>query len=178
MPAPDDHLVSFRRIRGEARLPVYERFARRLRREVAGGRPFHCLIAGDGDLRRFNREFRGADYPTDVLSFPGGGDWLGDIAISLARARAQARRFGHSLESEVALLMLHGMLHLLGMDHETDGGRMRRAERRWRARLGLPDGLIDRAVVPLPHGRGSVTRPRRLKVTVTEPRPSASGGPR
>jgi probable rRNA maturation factor len=56
----------------------------------------------------------------------------------------QAQEFGHSPEKEIQILMLHAVLHLLGMDHENDGGRMARAERRWRARLGLPDGLIER----------------------------------
>jgi probable rRNA maturation factor len=75
---------------------------------------------------------------------------LGDIAISAARARAQARDFGHSTEDEIRILMLHGVLHLLGMDHETDAGVMARAEKRWRARLGLPNGLIDRTSVRRP----------------------------
>ena len=99
-----------------------------------------------------NRDFLGQDYATDVLSFPlagsaspGHGHLLGDVAISLARARAQARQFGHSTEQEIQILMLHGLLHLLGFDHETDRGRMARAEKRWRARLGLPGGLIERA---------------------------------
>jgi len=106
-------------------------------------------------LRRLNREFLGKDYPTDVLSFPGPwppapgsrlapGPRLGDIAISFPRARAQAGAFGHSPGQEVQILMLHGLLHLLGMDHTTDGGRMARAEKRWRGRLGLPNGLIER----------------------------------
>jgi probable rRNA maturation factor len=69
---------------------------------------------------------------------------LGDVAISLPRARAQARTFGHTVEREIQILMLHGVLHLLGFDHETDRGRMARAEKRWRTRLGLPDGLIER----------------------------------
>lgn len=69
---------------------------------------------------------------------------LGDLAISLARARTQAREFGHTTEQEVRVLMLHGVLHLLGMDHESDRGQMARAEKRWRARLGLPNGLIER----------------------------------
>ena len=72
---------------------------------------------------------------------------LGDVAISLPRARAQAREFGHTTEQELRVLMLHGLLHLLGMDHETDRGRMARAERRWRKRFGLPNGLIERAPV-------------------------------
>jgi probable rRNA maturation factor len=124
---------------------VIERFARRLEVEVARGRPFDCLIAGDAELRRLNCKFLGKDYPTDVLSFPSAGPRVGDIAISFPRARAQARAFGHGTGQEIQVLMLHGLLHLLGMDHATDGGRMARAEKRWRARLGLPDGLIERA---------------------------------
>jgi probable rRNA maturation factor len=69
---------------------------------------------------------------------------LGDIAISYQRARAQARDFGHSTDQEIRVLLLHGVLHLMGMDHESDGGRMARAEKRWRAALGLPAGLIER----------------------------------
>ena len=106
---------------------------------------FDALITGDTELRRLNRDFRGKDYATDVLSFPaeplvseprpsGSGPFLGDIAISLGRARAQAREFHHSIEHEVQILMLHGVLHLLGHDHETDSGAMARAEKRWRTR--------------------------------------------
>jgi probable rRNA maturation factor len=91
-------------------------------------------------LRRLNREFRGEDYATDVLSFP-----PEDIAISFDRAGAQADELGHSLEDELRILMLHGLLHLAGMDHETDSGEMARVELRWRQRLGLPVGLIERA---------------------------------
>ncbi len=122
-----------------------ERFAARLRREVAGGREFVCLIAGDARLRELNRRFRGKDRATDVLSFPPGeGRWLGEMAISIGRAREQARGEGHAVGVEVKILMLHGVLHLLGMDHERDGGAMQRAERRWRDKLGLPAGLIER----------------------------------
>jgi probable rRNA maturation factor len=121
-------------------------FARRLQKEVARGQAFECLVTGDADLRRLNREFRGQDYSTDVLSFPAAppAPHLGSIAISWQRARAQAREFGHHTEHEVEILMLHGLLHLLGLDHETDGGRMARAEKRWRTRLGLAPGLIER----------------------------------
>jgi probable rRNA maturation factor len=120
-------------------------FHGRLCDEVAGGAAFTCLIANDAELRRLNREFLGHDYATDVLSFPSGGAGnLGDIAISVERAREQAEEFGHSLEDEICILMLHGTLHLMGMDHETDRGRMARQEASWRKKLGLPGSLIAR----------------------------------
>jgi probable rRNA maturation factor len=144
MPSPESSTVTFRRVPADLSRRAIERFARRLQAEVAHGRPFDCLIAGDAALRRLNREFLGHDCPTDVLSFPAAGPHLGDIAISFLRARAQARVFGHSTGQEVQILMLHGLLHLLGMDHTTDGGRMARAEKRWRVRLGLPNSLIER----------------------------------
>ena len=134
-----------------------EEFARTLRRRVTGGREFQCLITGDGELQRLNREFRRKDYPTDVLSFPAGPSVrnkapkgalaavsIGDIAISVDRARAQAREFGHTVDHEICILMLHGVLHLMGMDHERDGGDMARAETEWRRKLGLPSALIER----------------------------------
>jgi probable rRNA maturation factor len=146
MSSPDGSTVSFRRTPPDFGRRTVERFARRLQKEVAKGQAFDCLITGDADLRRLNQQFRGKDYPTDVLSFP--STWpsesLGDLAISLGRARAQARHFGHAIEEEVQVLMLHGVLHLLGLDHETDEGQMARAEKRWRVKLGLPDGLIAR----------------------------------
>lgn len=105
-----------------------------------------CLITDDRELRRLNREFLGKDYATDVLSFPQGGDAgaLGEIAVSVQRAAEHAAGFGHDCETEIRILMLHGLLHLLGMDHETDRGRMAGAETRWRRKLGLPTGLIER----------------------------------
>ena len=122
-------------------------FARRLRDEVAAGRAFTCLIARDGELHRLNRQFLNKDYPTDVLSFPTGArdGMLGELAISVDRAEAQASHQGHSLEDEIRILMLHGVLHLTGMDHEGDRGRMRRIETRWRKSFELPAGLIERA---------------------------------
>ena len=130
------------------------RFMTSLRHRVLQGRSFACLITTDAELQRLNRTFRRKDYPTDVLSFPApscvtglslsADPYLGDMAISWQRARAQAREFGHTTETEIQLLMLHGALHLAGMDHETDGGRMSRAETRWRRALGLPAGLIER----------------------------------
>ena len=146
MPSPEGSSVTFRRVPATLRRAQIERFTRTLQKEVAKGRTFDTLIAGDAELRRLNRDFRGKDYPTDVLSFPAApaGAFLGDIAISLGRARAQAREFGHTIEQEVQILMLHGVLHLCGHDHESDSGAMARAEKRWRAKLGLPNGLIER----------------------------------
>lgn len=97
-------------------------------------------------LRRLNREFLQKNYATDVLSFPSGLEKgsLGDIAISVLRAAEQAKEFGHSLAIELRVLMLHGVLHLCGFDHENDRGEMRRVEMRWRRAFGLPNGLIER----------------------------------
>lgn len=145
MSSPDGSTVIFRRAAADVRPRALSAFARKLQSEVAKGRSFDCLITGDAELRKLNREWRGKDYATDVLSFPSGtADGLGDLAISVARARAQAREFGHSTEDEVRILMLHGVLHLLGMDHETDRGQMARAEKRWQRALGLANGLIER----------------------------------
>jgi probable rRNA maturation factor len=138
--------VTFRRPPASLRQRLIANFARVLERSVAKGRAFDTLITGDRELRRLNSRFRGTDSATDVLSFPSGEDgaFLGDIAISLGRARAQAREFGHSIEHEVQILMLHGLLHLMGYDHESDTGAMARAEKRWRGKLGLPNSLIER----------------------------------
>src|SRR5450432_2352939 len=135
-PSPD-HPVLFRRVPAGLRRRPLQDFARALRAGVARGREFHCLITDDRELRRLNRQFRGADYATDVLSFPAedGAALLGELAISANRAAVQAREFGHSRFDEIRILMLHGVLHLIGMDHEADSGRMARAEARWRRKL-------------------------------------------
>jgi probable rRNA maturation factor len=121
-------------------------FAKRLAAEVTHGRPFTCLITSDQELQRLNRDFRKKDYATDVLSFSSRQTlgFLGDIAISFPHAQRQAAEYGHPVGQEIEILMLHGVLHLLGLDHETDGGRMARAENRWRTAFGLPRGLIGR----------------------------------
>lgn len=98
-----------------------------------------CLVSEDG-IRRLNREFRRIDRSTDVLAFPcgpnpSGHHHLGDIVISVPAAARQARRAGHSLSRELRVLAVHGYLHLLGYDHETDDGRMARTQRRLLRRL-------------------------------------------
>jgi len=142
-----DPLITFRRKPADIDRDALEAFAQDLKERVAAGREFCCLISNDGHLRELNREFRAKDVPTDVLSFPSGepAGYLGDIAVSLQRARAQAKEFGHHVETEIRILLLHGLLHLNGMDHEADRGEMAETERRWRLELGLPASLIERA---------------------------------
>lgn len=113
---------------------------------LTAGRSFTCLLTSDAELRRLNATFLAKDYPTDVLSFPAFEceETLGELAISAPRAKAQAADFAHPVETEIEILMLHGALHLLGHDHESDRGAMRRLESRWRLKLGLPAGLIER----------------------------------
>lgn len=145
MPPGDSSLILRRRYAALNRLSLRQ-FAAILSSEIGRGRPFDTLIAGDDELKSLNRRFRNKNKPTDVLSFPSGdAAMLGELAISYDRAKDQARTFGHSIETEVRVLMLHGALHLAGMDHEIDDGAMGRAEARWRRKLGLPVGLIARS---------------------------------
>jgi probable rRNA maturation factor len=120
-----------------------------LRRILSGWLPRIAPASARGDLcvawvsdrrmRALNRQFRGRDYATDVLAFPSDErGFLGDIVIAAGVAKRQAKEHGHSLKIEVQTLALHGLLHLLGYDHETDDGRMARAEARLRKTAGLP----------------------------------------
>ena len=112
-------------------------------------------LVGDRQIRSLNRRFRGLDRVTDVLAFPMGGAvpeplasgprYLGDIVIATDRARRQARAEGHSLATELRVLALHGLLHLLGYDHGRDAGQMERMEGRLRRKGGLPHTLIQRS---------------------------------
>jgi probable rRNA maturation factor len=106
------------------------------------------LLTSDASIRRLNRQFRGKNKATDVLSFPADtsvqNQEKGDLAISVPTARRQAIEQGHTLATEIKVLILHGLLHLAGYDHETDQGQMARRERLLRSRLGLPEGLIER----------------------------------
>ena len=109
-------------------------------------------------MQELNRTFRGKDKATDVLSFPADEPGtLGDVVIARGVARRQARGAGHDLPTEIRVLALHGLLHLLGYDHEHDGGRMARLEARLRRRGGLREGLIERAgtqrLIARPPGR-------------------------
>ena len=146
-------------INRQRRVPVATRpltdFLGRVRSALRlGDRDLTVCLVSDASIARLNCEFRGKPGPTDVLSFPANGhaalrrarlstsspsstSYLGDIAISPEAARRNAARFGRTLPQELRVLMLHGVLHLLGYDHETDRGRMDRIERRLRAELGL-----------------------------------------
>ena len=113
--------------------------------------PFSVCLLSDRGIRRYNKRFRFHNQATDVLAFPAensAGDrsgYLGDILISVETAQANATRYGLKLEEEIKILALHGLLHLMGRDHENDNGEMAREERRWCARLGLQRGLTSRA---------------------------------
>ena len=108
-------------------------------------------VVSDARVRRLNLRYRGIDRPTDVLSFPSAvpdRTSLGDIVIARGVSTRQARRAGHSTATEWRILALHGLLHLLGYDHERDDGRMARVERRLRLKGGLRTGLIERGARP------------------------------
>jgi probable rRNA maturation factor len=112
------------------------------------------LLSGDRMLRQLNKRFRGKDKATDVLSFPApkefGGEHAGDLAISLDTAKKQADEYGHTLRVEVRVLLLHGLLHIGGMDHEADKGEMATREAELRKALRLPKGLIGRVEGKVP----------------------------
>lgn len=102
-----------------------------------GGSEVTIVFLNDEQIRWYNNEFRKKDYPTDVLSFPvneiaGEAHYLGDILISMERTATQAREKHHTVQTELKILLLHGVLHLLGYDHEADSGQMNRLERHLR----------------------------------------------
>ncbi|MFZ0630310.1 MAG: rRNA maturation RNase YbeY [Acidobacteriaceae bacterium] len=155
---------------------IQARFGRRLRLRMLSGflesataaakvhGEVSVLLTGDARIRRLNREFRRKDKPTDVLSFPAPelpGDPLlaGDLAISVETAARQAEDLGHALSMEVQILILHGLLHLAGYDHERDSGQMARREAALRRRLGLNHGLIERTAGGSPVRRRKVSQP-------------------
>lgn len=111
------------------------------------------LLTGDREIRLLNRKFRRKDKPTDVLSFPADANGLangiaGDLAISVETAARQAKEAGHALFVELQILLLHGVLHLAGYDHERDSGEMARKEAVLRKRFALAAGLIERSANP------------------------------
>jgi probable rRNA maturation factor len=125
------------------------RFITRARRAAALKGLVNVLITSSAEMKSLNRCFRGKDKPTDVLSFPAEPgaqkQFAGEIAISADMASQNARMLGHSPAAEVKILVLHGILHLRGYDHECDNGQMARREKQLRAKLRLPLGLIERS---------------------------------
>jgi probable rRNA maturation factor len=125
----------------------------------------NVLVTSSAELRSLNRQFRGADKATDVLSFPappGIADSrraAGEVAISADIARENAERLGHSAAAEVKILALHGILHLAGFDHERDNGEMARREHQLRRQLKLEGGLIER----MQPGAGKVPTSRKAR---------------
>ncbi|MGO9211147.1 MAG: rRNA maturation RNase YbeY [Terriglobales bacterium] len=119
-------------------------FAVRARRAAGVRGEVDVLVTSSAELRRLNRRFRGKNAATDVLSFPSANGTAGDIALSAEVGARNARRLGHSASDELKILILHGLLHLAGYDHETDAGEMARKEARLRRALGLPVALIER----------------------------------
>ena len=135
------------------------RFVRRAARAVGLTGVVTVLVTGDRHMRQLNQRFRGKDRSTDVLSFAPAsrlGGVSGDVAISLAMASRNARALGHSVAEEIRILVLHGILHLAGFDHERDQGQMAEEELKLRRRLGLEIGLIERGSAA---GEGGVRQP-------------------
>jgi probable rRNA maturation factor len=140
-----------------AKVPDLRPFLLRARKAVPVPGEVSVLLTSDNEIRRLNREFRGKDKATDVLSFPAPAlpekprqperQIAGDLAISLDTAQRQARQFGHSLQIELKILLLHGLLHLAGYDHEIDAGEMAGREDQLRRRFRLPGTLIARSSV-------------------------------
>jgi probable rRNA maturation factor len=132
------------------RVPGLATWLRRVAPASARGEIALALVS-DARMRVINRDYLGHDYATDVLSFPADADVraahgaLGDLVIARGVAGRQARAARHALSSELKVLALHGLLHLLGYDHDTDDGTMRRVEARLRRKGGLSSGLIERA---------------------------------
>jgi probable rRNA maturation factor len=155
--------------------------------ELAG--EVSVLLAGDERIRELNHRFRGQNHSTDVLSFPAAPHFsghfsarghAGDLAISFETAARQAGESGHTLEVEVKVLLLHGLLHLAGYDHETDSGEMARKETKLRKKFALPLGLIERDRPPARPGAG-VRPARRTRVAAAQrsrPSPGSRSKPR
>lgn len=141
-------MIIFRkRVAGLSELTL-ARFVARASRAAKLRGSVNVLLTSSPELRSLNRRFRKVDKTTDVLSFPpllDSDEFAGDVAISADMAARNARRLGHSAAEEVRILVLHGVLHLAGHDHETDRGEMAGLEQRLRKSLGLPVGLIERA---------------------------------
>ena len=135
-----------RQRRRKLNLKQWRDFGEKVLQTIGGNKRNATIVfVSDGAIKELNRRFRGKNYPTDVLSFPTAAatfeiehqSLLGDVVISVERATAQAKEHGLSFSDEVRQLILHGLLHLCGHDHETDRGEMNRLELRLRRQLGI-----------------------------------------
>jgi probable rRNA maturation factor len=135
----------------ELSAPTLTRFLNRARNAIGLRGAVDVLLTTDRTLRQLNRTFRGKDQPTDVLSFPAPTAFAkkhaGDLAISIETATYQAKAFAHPVANEIKILILHGLLHLAGEDHETDNGEMATREAALRRELHLPSTLIERTTL-------------------------------
>lgn len=149
--------------------PALERFLRRARLAAGLKGTVNVLVTSSPALRAMNRQFLGTNKPTDVLSFPPAETGLraarpfaGDVAVSADIARENGARLGHSIADEIKILVLHGVLHLAGFDHERDNGEMARKELQLRRKFRLPLGLIERVGArPEQHSGQHAARERR-----------------
>jgi len=140
-------MIIFRKAVAGLNETALARFTVRAQRAIGLRGEVNVLVAGNEELQALNARFRRQHRPTDVLSFPamsGTRGLAGDLAVSSDLALLNARRMGHAAAEEMKILVLHGLLHLAGYDHEQDQGEMARRELRLRRRLGLPGGLIER----------------------------------
>jgi probable rRNA maturation factor len=148
------------------------RFLNRARAAVSLRGEVDILLANDQTLRQLNKTFRGKNKPTDVLSFPAPSAFAkkhaGDLAISLDTAAHQAHAHGHTLSDEIKILILHGLLHLAGEDHETDSGEMAAREATLRAQLRLPATLIERT---------TRTTTKNQRITIKKPAKNTKKSP-
>jgi len=157
---PEAHSSTQGRADAALALPALRLFLRRARKAVPVAGQVSVLLASDSAIKRLNGKFRGIHHATDVISFPAlempiqtsSGQRrahppvAGDLAISLDAVARQAQRFGHPVVVELKILMLHGLLHLAGYDHETDAGDMADREEQLRRRFRLPTTLIARTI--------------------------------
>ena len=141
-------MIIFRKPVPELTTAALARFVPRARAAAGLRGSVNVLVTSGREMQTLNRRFRGRNQETDVLSFPAAPGMVkgfaGDIAVSARMAARNAQQLGHSHADEIKILILHGMLHLAGHDHELDNGQMARREAQLRKSLGLPVGLIER----------------------------------
>jgi probable rRNA maturation factor len=160
-------LVIFQKRVADLTSLALDRFVARARQATGLKGPVNVLLTSSAQMKSLNRRFRRKDKASDVLSFPVNPgvqkQLAGEIAISVEIATKNARSLGHSPAQEVKILVLHGILHLRGYDHECDNGQMARREKQLRAKLHLPLGLIERSAI----------EKTTIKITTTKRRPTS-----